>query len=64
MNTERKYSVVYRGEFQSDNYTELIDKIDEVLEDMGADFRGTIKVFEFNKFDGENACKESQNSNI
>ena len=59
MNTEKRYSVIYNGEFQTDDFEALIEKIDKVLEDMSSDFKGLIKVFEFNHFDNENVCKEN-----
>ena len=59
MNTEKRYSVIYNGEFQTDDFESLIEKIDKVLEDMSSDFKGLIKVFEFNHFDNENVCKEN-----
>lgn len=64
MNTEKRYSVTYNGEFQTNDYETLMDKIDQVLEDIGSDFKGLIKVFEFNHFDDKNVCKEDQSSNI
>lgn len=64
MNTKRKYSVTYNGEFQTDDFEILMEKIDKVLEDMNSDFKGVIKVFEFNHFDDKNVYKEDQNSNI
>ena len=64
MNTKRKYSVTYNGEFQTDDFEALMEKIDKVLEDMNSDFKGVIKVFEFNHFADTNVYKEDHNSNI
>lgn len=64
MNTEKQYSVTYNGEFQTDDFETLIEKIDKILEDMNSDFKGVIKIFEFNHFDKKNVCKEDRNSNI
>lgn len=64
MNTKRKYSVTYNGEFQTDDFETLMEKIDKVLEDMNSDFKGVIKVFEFNHFDDNDVCKEDHSSNI
>lgn len=64
MNTTKQYSVTYNGEFQTDDFETLIEKIDKILEDMNSEFKGVIKIFEFNHFDKKNVFKDNQNSNI